>query len=146
MFKAISHRPTLLHLYRTRSKDIHNKASVTSSDSARAFFPGLESFLTAASRFARPSEQCPPLTHLMGYLGQCLDRIARRLESTDRAVQIFLVDCRPPAYRPGTPGKASGLQYSLAIILVGFDKVFPVCLSIDCWRLSRSRSSGFTPC
>ena len=146
MFKAISHRPILPHLYRTRSKDVHNKESVTSSDSARAFFPGLESFLSAASRFARPSEQCPPLTHPMGNWGSALIALPEGSSPLTAPSKNFLVDCRPPAYRPRTPGKASGLQYSLAIILVRFDKVFPVCPSIDCWRLSRSRSPGFTPC
>ena len=112
----------------------------------RGLFSRARVFSYSGLSFCSSIRAVPASDSPNGVLGQCLDRIARRLESTDRAVQIFLVDCRPPAYRPGTPGKASGLQYSLAIILVGFDKVFPVCLSIDCWRLSRSRSSGFTPC
>ena len=111
----------------------------------RGLFSRAREFSNSGLSFCSSIRAVPASDSPNGVLGQCLDRIARRLESTGRAVQIFLVDCRPPAYRPGTPGKASGLQYSLAIILVGFNKVFPVCLSIDCWRLSRSRSPGFTP-
>ena len=145
MFKAISHRPTLPHLYRIRSK-IYMTKRQSRAPIPRGLFSRARVFSNSGLSFYSSIRAVPASDSPNGVLGQCLDRIARRLESTDRAVQIFLVDCRPPAYRPGIPGKASGLQYSLAIILVRFDKVFPVCPSIDCWRLSRSRSPGFTPC